>query len=59
MVDLTKKFTRRLISYMYICSLEERIAVADFLKDRLRENNETDENSHLLEVPNKLREQYK
>ena len=59
MVDLTKKFTRRLVSYMYLCSPEEKIAVADFLKERLRENNETNENSHLLEVPNRIRDQYK
>jgi len=59
LVDLTKKFTRRLVSYMYLCSPKERIAVADFLRERLKENNETNENSHLLEVPNRIRDQYK
>jgi hypothetical protein len=43
---------------MYLCRSEERIAVADFGKERLKENNETNENGHLLEVPNRIRDQY-
>ena len=58
MINTNKKFTRRLVNYLYQCSPEERIAAADFLRERLKENKETNEQEHLLKVPIKLRKHY-
>jgi hypothetical protein len=56
LAELIKKFTRRLISYLHQCSPQKRIEVADFLREKARED---DENKNLLEVPEKLRNMYK
>lgn len=55
MADLVKKFTRRLVNYIFNCSPEKRIAAADLLRTLSDEN---DENAELLDVPEQLRKQY-
>jgi hypothetical protein len=53
MADMLMKFQRRVVSYLYGCKPLIWIKVADFLKLLSKDD---DENSHLLEVPKKLRE---
>jgi len=52
--ETIKKFTRRLVNYMHKCSLEEKIAAADFLNSITEEDNL---NKNLLKVPKILRNQ--
>ena len=57
-MDNYKKFTRRLVNYMYLSSLEEQIETADFLRARLKQQNQSNVHQHLLKVPTMLRKQY-
>jgi hypothetical protein len=43
---------------MYLSSLEEQIETADFLRARLKQQNQSNVHQHLLKVPTMLRKQY-
>lgn len=55
LAELIKKFTRRLVNYIQTCSPNEKIAIADYLMKRAKED---DPNKHLLEVHEKLRKEH-
>ncbi|MGD2072833.1 MAG: hypothetical protein PVG65_05030 [Candidatus Thorarchaeota archaeon] len=58
MADALKKLKRRIVNYIYSnsCNGFLVVRIADFLKLHARED---DENKHLLEIPEKVRKQYK
>jgi len=56
LAELITKFTRRLISYIHLCSPQMKIKIADFLAEQAKED---DENKHLLEVHPNLRKTFK